>query len=460
MISSIIEIINTSIRFLFVVKKIQFIDGVNIKNRKLVYFCLIYLVGYYIIGNDNLGRYLLRCAYYGFLVFVIYKELYKDKILYYISFYTIIYECINVVCAVAGTSIVYIFQPYKMLEVYFGSSFLIFKYIIILFFFYMKIEKKENKEISAIKEVIVILGYVLVVCIKIPFLYTDIKDDVTAKMIILTAICCIIIFLIISKIEKHNAAKEMARIEENNKILSTKLHKSREILPAMVQVLSNVTENNGVEMEQQEAHKLLQEVNDLYGQQLKENNKEDLQLKSFCSTGLKVLDQQLSIYQREAIDKNINFDIYVQAPINELLKRDDIDQLKLQRAVGDLVRNAFRSVEREDKKCHAKGQVLLIIGCRCEEILEVNVVDNGAEFPLYVIEAFGKRGITTGGTGNGLADLVEFAKEIKASICLDEFEGRASSFTKKISVIFDKQGINYFNSARKELVTAPFWNTI
>lgn len=465
MISSIIEIINITIKFLFVTKKIQSISEVNIRNRRLAYFSLIYLAGYYIIGNANVGRYFLRCIYYSCLIFIFYKQEYKEKnrrykILYYISLYTIIYESINVVCAVVGAYTAYIFRPDKMLEVYFGSFFLLFKYIIILLFFNKKIEKKDSKENSVIKEVIVILGYVLVVCIKIPFLYTDIKDALTTKMVFLTIICCTVIFLIISKIEKHNAAKEMARIEENNKILSTKLHKSREILPAMVQVLSNVTENNGVEMEQQEAYKLLQEVNDLYGQQLKENNKEDLQLKNFCSTGLKVLDQQLNIYQREAIDKNINFDIYVQAPINELIKRDDIDQLKFQRAVGDLVRNAFRSVEREDKKCHAKGQVLLIIGCRYEEILEINVVDNGAEFPLYVIEAFGKRGITTGGTGNGLADLVEFAKEIKASICLDEFEGRANSFTKKISIIFDKQGVNCFNSIRKELVISPFWNTI
>lgn len=248
-------------------------------------------------------------------------------------------------------------------------------------------------------------------------------------------------------------------MEENNKILSTKLHRSREILPAMVQVLSDVTERNGEEMDEQEAHKLLQEVNNLYGQQLKENNKEDLQLKSFCSTGLKILDRQLNVYQKEAIDKGVNFDIYVQAPINELLKRDDIDQLRLQRALGDMIRNAFRSLEREDEKCRAKGHILLIIGCRYEDILEIEVMDNGVEFPLYVIEAFGNRGVTTGGTGNGIADLVEFAKEIKASICLDEFEGRTNSFTKKLSIIFDKKGIHKFNSARRGLVTGSFWST-
>jgi len=148
-------------------------------------------------------------------------------------------------------------------------------------------------------------------------------------VIFITMVCCTIIFFVISRIERHNAEMERAKMEENNKNLSSKLHKSQEIIPAVVQVLSNVTENNGMEMEEQETQKLLSEMTDLFGQQLKENSKEDLQLKSFCSTGLKILDQQLKVYQMEAIDRNVNLDIYVQAPINDIIKRDDIDQLKL-----------------------------------------------------------------------------------------------------------------------------------
>lgn len=451
------------IKYLFVTLAIRKTSGIQITKQRYFIFSILYASGYFVLNGDDIRIYIIQCIYTVIMLWGcwINNGISQRRVtLPFIIVFLCIYEVINIVNNILGVAMAWLIYPIFLNEGN-GILLLIISLVLKIVLTYVCLVNisKIKKFLSSYEKGICFI-YLLIICIKIPFLYTNIRDAFEWKVIFLTIICCTVIFLIISKNEKHNAAKEMARIEENNKILSTKLHKSREILPAMVQVLSNVTENNGVEMEQQEAHKLLQEVNDLYGQQLKENNKEDLQLKSFCSTGLKVLDQQLSIYQREAIDKNINFDIYVQAPINELLKRDDIDQLKLQRAVGDLVRNAFRSVEREDKKCHAKGQVLLIIGCRCEEILEVNVVDNGAEFPLYVIEAFGKRGITTGGTGNGLADLVEFAKEIKASICLDEFEGRASSFTKKISVIFDKQGINYFNSARKELVTAPFWNTI
>lgn len=317
-----------------------------------------------------------------------------------------------------------------------------------------------NLELSFSKKCMAYFIYILVICSKIPFLYTDITENKVVKAMIIATICCTVIFLIISKIERHNAEMERAKIEENNKNLSTKLHKTQEILPAMVHVLSNVAENSGKEMEEKETQKLLSEVTDLFGNQLKENSKEDLQLKNFCSTGLTLLDQQLRVYQMEAVDRNVNLDIFVQAPINGIIKKDSIDQLKLQRALGDLVRNAFRVEEREDKKCRANKHILLIIGCRYEDILEIAVVDNGENFPLHVIEAFGRRGVTTGGTGNGLADLVEFADEARASIYVEEFAWETNSFTKKVSIIFDKKRTNYFDSPRKELINSSFWNKI
>ena len=303
-------------------------------------------------------------------------------------------------------------------------------------------------------------SYFVVVCMKIPFLYTDIRDGFEWKVIFLTIICCTVIFFIISRIERHNAEMERAKIEENNKELSTKLHKSQEIIPAVVQVLSDVAESSGKEMEEQETQKLLNEMTDLFGRQLKENSKEDLHLKNFCSTGLTVLDHQLKGYQMEAIDRGVNLDIYVQAPINDIIKRNNIDQLKLQRAVGDLIRNAFRVMINEKRSSRTNGHILLIIGCQYEGILEIAVVDNGAQFPLHVIETFGRRGVTTGGTGNGLADLVEFAEETKATICVEEFDGKTDSFTKKISMIFDKQRENIFISPRWEQVNSSFWKKL
>lgn len=427
----------------------------NIPN--MMFYCGMYIIGYRLLQSDNWGIYVVQCIYTVFILWSNLRNEYhnSNELFSKICVLLSVYEIGSIMCDFIGLILLWALSS-GIDKVEWGlTSSLIIRtiYFISLLKCFpgtatLKNVTKRNGYIS----------YLLVVSLKIPVLYSDIRDALVLKMVFLTIICCTVIFLIISRIDKHNAEKERAKIEENNKKLSSKLHKSQEILPAMVQVLSNVKENGGTEMEEQEAHKLLEEVSDLYGQQLKENSKEDLQLKNFCSTGLKILDEQLKVYQMEALDRNVNLDIFVQAPINGIIKKDNIDQLKLQRAVGDLVRNAFRVMEREDKKCRAKGHILLIIGCQYEGILEIAVVDNGAEFPLHVIQAFGRRGVTTGGTGNGLADLVEFADETKASIRVDEFAWETSTFTKKVSIIFDKQRMNYFNSTRSELIEGSFWN--
>lgn len=457
-----VEIIIAIIRFIYVSESLCLTIKVKVKQYKKLFYLCLYNIGYRFLEKNTYQSYIFQNIYFFFVICLMlkYSETKLKDLTSQICIALISFEVVNLIGSVLGTLIAGILKNsiFGILDMTVVCT-LFIKGIMLRWIVHIIEKHNIILKLSFLKQCLAWIIYLIVVCIKMPFLFTDMKNLREFKLLILFSICATVIFLIISRIERYHASQELARMEENNKILSTKLHRSREILPAMVQVLSDVTERNGEEMDEQEAHKLLQEVNNLYGQQLKENNKEDLQLKSFCSTGLKILDRQLNVYQKEAIDKGVNFDIYVQAPINELLKRDDIDQLRLQRALGDMIRNAFRSLEREDEKCRAKGHILLIIGCRYEDILEIEVMDNGVEFPLYVIEAFGNRGVTTGGTGNGIADLVEFAKEIKASICLDEFEGRTNSFTKKLSIIFDKKGIHKFNSARRGLVTGSFWST-
>lgn len=455
--TTLINIIGCIFRYFYVILTIRKEE----KNKNNVYkeilYCVLYIAGYRILKSDNWRMYIFQCSY---TIFIIWLELKNRKSrndldISRICILLSIYEIGSIISDFFGIFLIWFIGSEIKSVVWSLTISLIIKTIYFINLLYWTPKMGILKVVTKRDSYII---YLLIVTLKIPFLYTEIRDALALKMVVLTILCCTVIFLIISGIDKYNAQKERERIEENNKKLSSRLHKSQEILPAMVQVLSHVTENGGTEMETQKAQELLAEVNDLYGRQLRENSEEDLQLKNFCSTGLKMLDQQLKVYQMEAIDRNVNLDIFVQAPINDLIKKDGIDQWRLQRAVGDLVRNAFRAVEKEDKKCRANKHILLIIGCRYEGILEVAVVDNGTEFPLHVIEAFGKRGVTTGGTGNGLADLVEFADDMGASISVDEFDGRTSLFTKRVSISFDKQRKNNFNSVRKEFVGGSFWN--
>ena len=434
------------------------------KVYKLKDFCiciLLYLPSFFLLKDNDWRIYIIKHVYmlFIFIVYLLKCEIEVNKYIPLICMLLSVCGIVKVVIAAMGSiTALFLYVKFLSLETL-GTLSAIF-YMIVFCWLMIKTMKSRvvNIEFTFTKKCIAYLIYFIVICAKIPFLYTDIQDALALKMVLISIICCTVIFFIISRIEKHNADKERALIEENNKILSTKLHKAQEILPAMVQAVSDVVENSGKEMEGQQARKLLAEMTDMYGQNLKENSKEDLQLKNFCSTGLALLDQQLKGYQIEASDKNINMDIFVQAPINEIMKKDGIDQWKLQRAVGDMVRNAFRVEEKEDKKCRLNKHILLIIGCQYEDVLEISVLDNGKPFPLYVIETFGKRGVTTGGTGNGLADLVEFADETNASIWVEEFAWETDSFTKKVSIKFDCRRLNYFNSPREAFIKNVFWN--
>jgi len=458
------------IEIIFVIHIIKIVRKEERNTKEILLCLLLYMFGYILFEDISWNIYILKNIY---MVFVLLLYLYKYGIKVGESIPLLcallsICEVLEILAAVAGGISMLSFAIEMLVNDIVAKSLSIFFMILfVVSSIHIVKSKIVTFKFSFLKKCMACFTYVLVIFGKIPFLYTDIRDVFEWKVIFITMVCCTIIFFVISRIERHNAEMERAKMEENNKNLSSKLHKSQEIIPAVVQVLSNVTENNGMEMEEQETQKLLSEMTDLFGQQLKENSKEDLQLKSFCSTGLKILDQQLKVYQMEAIDRNVNLDIYVQAPINDIIKRDDIDQLKLLRAVGDLIRNAFRvigknnvTINQNEKKCRANGHILLIIGCRQEGILEIAVVDNGEQFPIYVIEAFGSRGVTVGGTGNGLADLVEFADETKASICVEEFDGKTNAFTKKVSIIFDKRRKNYYNSLRKEQIKSSFWEKI
>lgn len=458
MLSTVLYFLTNIIKYTYIYLALHILNNKTCRFKHLLISTAFYNVCCVILKDDNYKTYIMQCLFTLMYFYLLVRDAKKDRkeILPWICAFLISYEIVNMISnCISSVIVLFISFSSELVQNLLILISVLLKCLIvsgILSF----IKRYNSKLIISIKRgYLVYITYLLIVCIKIPFLYADIKDVREWKIGLLSIACCTAIFFIISQIDKHNAAKEKAKVEESNKLLAAKLHKSQEILPAMVQVLSDVTEKNGAEMEERKAHELLEEVSHLYEQQLKENGKEDLQLKSFKSTGLTMLDKQLIVYQREAVDKEINLDIFVQAPINDVIWKGGIDQLRLQRAVGDLIRNSFQAVRKEQEKIK---HVLLIVGCRQEDILEIAVMDNGVEIPLHVLETFGKRGVTTGGTGNGLADIWEFVQDAKASLRVDEFEGTADLFTKKISIIFDKKHICYLNSSRSKNVNGFFWN--
>ena len=89
-------------------------------------------------------------------------------------------------------------------------------------------------------------------------------------------------------------------------------------------------------------------------------------------------------------------DVFASEPIAKQIHEMGIAQLMVHNVVGDLLRNAIRAITRDGR---TDGKILVIVGKK-NETVEIDIFDNGANLPLEVLERFGTRGVTTGGTGN------------------------------------------------------------
>ncbi len=215
---------------------------------------------------------------------------------------------------------------------------------------------------------------------------------------------------------------ERRQLWEDNKRMSSEIHRSKEIIPAIQSTLDRLVENRDNE-------ELIQEIRQLCGEQMKESKAESMQEKQFPSTGVAVLDEQLKMFGQEAASRGINLDVFVADLVKPALKQQKIQEMDFLRLVGDLTRNAFRAVADET------GNILIIFGY-LQGDFQLEIYDDGKPFPEFVLEQFGKRGLTTGGTGNGLADILECVDKYQASYYMEEY-AQQDTFTKEIRIVWD-----------------------
>ena len=228
----------------------------------------------------------------------------------------------------------------------------------------------------------------------------------------------------IRKKQKHH------KLEEANRQLSAEVHKSKEFLPSIHKVIQKQAAGAVPRGVQTELARMAQE------QEL-ETRCALLEYDPVSATGLYLLDEQLADYRREAIDKDVDLFISVQDPVAPLVENGVITQIRLQRLIGDLMRNAFNAIDR--RPSGPRGQILLLLGLTADGCYEIDVCDNGAPFPAWVLENLGVRGTTTGGTGNGMADIFDTLALCKASFTLQK-ESEGQLYTKHITISFDGTG--------------------
>lgn len=238
--------------------------------------------------------------------------------------------------------------------------------------------------------------------------------------------------------------KEKKLLWEDNRQMSQRIHRSKEILPALSSALDNLKTDHDTE----EVYHILGEIHQLCEEQMEDYKALDSQSKIFPATGIYLLDEQIQVYNTEAEKKGIHFDVFVSEPLSDVLKHRKIKELDFLRLIGDLMRNAFRSIE---KKKDGTGNILLVMGV-IGDILQVDIYDDGVAFPLFILDEFGKRGNTEGGTGNGITDMLELLEKHKATYQLTEYE-KEDTFTKGISIIWDGKNGRWIDSYRNSEIS-------
>lgn len=154
------------------------------------------------------------------------------------------------------------------------------------------------------------------------------------------------------------------------------------------------------------------------------------------SSGIPALDALFTEYLALAQQNGVRFFAVCHAPLNPLTEAGVLHLNDLYRLFADLLENAFKAVFVAD----APKMVSVYLGVNQNGFYEADFYDSGAPFSKAVLSRLGERGNTTGGTGNGLADILEILRYSGGSMRIESCSAVTRGYTKVIKVIFDGNG--------------------
>lgn len=301
-----------------------------------------------------------------------------------------------------------------------------------------------------LRNIVAILGIPLILVYQIGLHLFD-HNQKLVSIVLYNVLLFVMIFGILWLIDHYRLSKGKLKAEQDSSRMNADLHRSKELMPLL---LSVVNENQELLDPQ-----IVEEFQRIYAEQMIVGKRENMNYKLMGTTGIMLLDSHLQHYIMECARKNIVMDVFVSEPIEDDMRELKIAQLQMHNIMGDMIRNAIRAIERENK---TDGKILVIIGKK-EAGMEIVVYDNGQRIPEMVLEKFGERGVTTGGTGNGLADLVDLLDMYDGSLVIEEKDASSSAYTKGIHLVFDgkcRRELYTVHTLPKKIYENGFWTKI
>lgn len=254
------------------------------------------------------------------------------------------------------------------------------------------------------------------------------EKDYNFGVVLLLLLYLTMIFAAFMLLQHNRLTAKQQAIEEDNRQMSQRLHRSKDVLGVVSQVVAS------------EGHidpKLRQELADFCGDEMNEIQDRTLGTSLIGDTGIELVNVMLQRQMMRCADENISFDVMIPAPIDGYIQDIGISVTEFMRMLNDLLKNAVKAILSSED---VHRELLLIMGDAGNDCFEIRIYDSGVPFPEKILEHFGERGNTTGGTGNGIADTVGTLNRYHASFALELIEPETDIYTKCIHIAFDGKG--------------------
>lgn len=299
--------------------------------------------------------------------------------------------------------------------------------VIIITIIWLKYDRLQKYTENIVLNISVIVG-AFVLFFQQFFQIAVVEKDYSFGGIIILLLYFTMIFTAFMLLQHNRLTAKQQAIEEDNRQMSQRLHRSKDVLGVVSQVVAS---------EEHIDPKLRKELADFCDDEMNEMQDRTLGVNLIGDTGIELVNVMLQKQMMRCADLNISFDVMIPAPVDGYIQNIGISVTEFMRMLNDLLKNAVKAILSSENE---HRELLLIMGDAGADCFEIRLYDSGVPFPPVILEHMGERGNTTDGTGNGLADTIETLGHYHASFAIEPIEPGADIYTKCVHIAFDGRG--------------------
>lgn len=292
---------------------------------------------------------------------------------------------------------------------------------------YVKYDLALKQSKKKVTSVIMLVGTCIVFFQQF-FQMAYIDKNYSFAMIVVLLLYLTMIFTAFMLLQHNRLTAKQQAIEEDNRQMSQRLHRSKDVLGVVSQVVAS---------EEHIDPKLRKELADFCDDEMNEMQDRTLGVNLIGDTGIELVNVMLQKQMMRCADLNISFDVMIPAPVDGYIQNIGISVTEFMRMLNDLLKNAVKAILSSENE---HRELLLIMGDAGADCFEIRLYDSGVPFPPVILEHMGERGNTTDGTGNGLADTIETLGHYHASFAIEPIEPGTDIYTKCVHIAFDGRG--------------------